>query len=458
MNHSIIGTKVAAQTVLSRYRSGLYASFSRRRDALMNLNDALVTDTGAQSFVELSQSPFFSRRWPSLYAACEDGAVDVEALRQLRVRHVRVRHAPLPRADSGKRLVLAGDASSIARPSSPTARDRTFVHQSNLPKGTKPVCPGWQFSFLVIPPDVLSSWVYTLDARRIESDKTPCQMMSEQLACVFALLPKEPSAQERPLFLGDGGYGNVAFLTQTRPVPCDLLVRFAKNRVLYRPKPERPEKPGRGRPREEGPRFSCQDVTTQGTADQQWSGQDENGKCIAVDCWHNLHFKEARELSLSVVRVTRYGAPDTKRQPRICWFVFSGENCPDLVDIPTLYGRRYCIEHGFRFKKQDLMWERTHFQTPERFALWTEMVCCAENQLFLAQQQGLAKHQPWENKQRPVTPQQVRRGMNAILADLGTPARAAQTRGNSPGRAKGAKTTLAQRYPVICKRQKEPLQ
>lgn len=41
----------------------------------------------------------------------------------------------------------------------------------------------------------------------------------------------------RPLFLGDGGYGNVAFLLKTYDIACDRLVRLAKNRVLYRPKP-----------------------------------------------------------------------------------------------------------------------------------------------------------------------------------------------------------------------------
>jgi hypothetical protein len=164
---------------LSRYRSGLYACFSRSGDSLINLNDALISDTSAQSFVELSQSPFFKRRWSSLYSACKRGAIDAVALRQLRVAY-----APIP--TDGKRLVLAGDASSIARPSSPTARDRTFVHQSNLPKGAKPVRPGWQFSFLVIPPEVLSSWVYTLDAERIASDKTPCQVMSAYTTCCGA--------------------------------------------------------------------------------------------------------------------------------------------------------------------------------------------------------------------------------------------------------------------------------
>jgi hypothetical protein len=442
-----------APSSVSQYRDSLYSCFVRSRDALLNLNDALLTDTGAQSFVELSQSAFFGRCWSSLYSACKRGSVDAEALRQLRMEH-----APIPA--SGKRLVLAGDASSIARPSSPTARDRTFVHQSNLPKGTKPVRPGWQFSFLVIPPEVLSSWVYTLDTERIASDKTACEVMSAQLARVTSLLALLPAAEAegvsehtpaRPLFLGDGGYGNVAFLAQTSSIPCDCLVRLAKNRVLYRPKPARPEKPGRGRPPEDGARFSCQDAATQGVADDNWSGEDEKGKKIEVEIWNHLHFQEERSLTVSVLRVTRHGALGTKRDPKVCWFLFHGKDCPPLADIPALYARRYCIEHGFRFKKQDLMWEKTHLRTPERFALWTDMVCCAENQLFLARQEGLARCQPWESKHRAVSPQQVRRGMSTIIADLGTPARLAQTRGNSLGRSLGANIQPAQRYPIVCK-------
>ena len=57
---------------------------------------------------------------------------------------------PAPKPPPNKRLVVAGDASSIARPVSGTARDRTYVHQSNLPEGCKPVTPGWQFSFVAV--------------------------------------------------------------------------------------------------------------------------------------------------------------------------------------------------------------------------------------------------------------------------------------------------------------------
>jgi hypothetical protein len=430
-------------STLSAYRTDLYASFLRASDALMNLNDALLTDTAAQSFVELTLSPFFVREWSSAYAACKDGLLDRAAL-----RGVRVKYAPMP--VPGKRLVVAGDASSIARPASGTARDRTYVHQSNLPEGTKPVTPGWQFSCLAIVSEDPNSWVYTLDVERIPSHKTPVEVMGEQL------IPLVASLAQRFLFLGDGGYGNVKFLLKTEQVACDKLLRLAKNRVLYRVKPPRPDQPGPGRPKEDGAVFRCQDPITHGTADTHWEGMDERDQCLEVDRWDDLHFQDARHIVVSVIRVTRHGAQDTKRDPKVSWFLFCGQECPALCEIPVEYARRYRIEHGFRFKKQDLMWETVHLRTPERFELWTDLVCCVENQLYLARESGLAHRQPWENAHRPLTPQQVRRGMNRILAELGTPARLSQVRGNSPGRLPGTIVEKAKRYPTVFKSKTDP--
>jgi hypothetical protein len=430
-------------STLSAYRTDLYAAFSRASDALMNLNDALLTDTAAQSFVELTLSPFFGREWSSAYAACKDGRVDRTAL-----RGVRVQYAPKP--PPGKRLVVAGDASSIARPASGTARDRTYVHQSNLPEGSKPVRPGWQFSFVAVVPEDRSSWVYTLDVDRIPSHQTSVEVMGEQLIALVGHLA------QRFLFLGDGGYGNVVFLLKTQTVACDKLLRLAKNRVLYRTKPPRPDKPGPGRPKEDGAVFRCQDPTTHGDADAHWDGVDASGHRLEVDRWDDLHFQEARSIVVSVIRVTRHGATDTKRDPKVSWFLFCGQECPALAQIPAEYARRYRIEHGFRFKKQDLMWEAVRLRTPERFELWTDLVCCAENQLYLARESGLAHRQPWESAHRPLTPQQVRRGMNRILAQLGTPARSPRVRGNSPGRLPGAIIEKAKRYPTVFKSKTDP--
>src|SRR5207248_2507163 len=95
------------------------------------------------------------------------------------MENVFARYAPLP--PEGKRLVVGGDASSILRPESRTASDRTYVHASNLPEGAKPVRPGWQYSELAILPAKPSSWVYVLSNRRIESTATQGQVMAEQL-------------------------------------------------------------------------------------------------------------------------------------------------------------------------------------------------------------------------------------------------------------------------------------
>jgi hypothetical protein len=430
-------------STLSAYRTDLYASFSCAADALMNLNDALLSDTAAQSFVELTLSPFFVREWSRAYAACKDGLVDRTALRD-----VRVKYAPKPGA--GQRLVVAGDASSIARPASSTAWDRTYVHQSNLPEGIKPVRPGWQFSFVAVVPEDASSGVYTLDVERIPSQQTAVEVMAAQL------IPLVASLAQRFLFWGDGGYGHLIFLLKTETVACDKRLRLAKNRVLYRAKPPRPEHPGPGRPPEDGAVFGCQDPTTHADANASWEGVDAYGHRLEVDRWDGLHFQEARPIVVSLIRVTRHGAQDTKRDPKVSWFLFCGQACPPLGELPQVYARRYRIEHGFRFKKQDLMWERVRLRTPERFALWTDLVCCAENPLYLARESGLAHRQAWENPHRPLTPQQVRRGMNRILAELGTPARLSQVRGNSPGRLLGAKIKKATRYPTVFKSNTDP--
>jgi hypothetical protein len=174
---------------LSQFRADAYACFSRAADALMNVADALLTETRARSLAELSLSPFFERRWPSLYEAFQDARIDRNALQE-----VFAKAAPMP--PEGERLVVGGDASSILRVQSPSARDRTYVHASNLPEATKPVRPGWQFSELAVLPNEKSSWAFVLDNRRIESTATQGEVMALQLSeCVKRLVA-------RFLFLG----------------------------------------------------------------------------------------------------------------------------------------------------------------------------------------------------------------------------------------------------------------
>ena len=144
----------------------MYGCFPRAADALFNTLDALLTETQAHSFPELSLSPLFARGWGSLYEAFEDGRID-----QTRLREVFARVSAV--ASRGRTGVLGIDATSIERPESKTSPDRTVVYKPNVPESSKPISYGWQFSTVVLLPGQPSSWTAVLEKPRIRGAQTP---------------------------------------------------------------------------------------------------------------------------------------------------------------------------------------------------------------------------------------------------------------------------------------------
>jgi len=55
--------------VWQHVRREIYRSMKRAGDALFNLTDALLSESQAKSLAELSLSPSFERKWPSVYEA-----------------------------------------------------------------------------------------------------------------------------------------------------------------------------------------------------------------------------------------------------------------------------------------------------------------------------------------------------------------------------------------------------
>lgn len=433
-------------TTLEEFRHTLYTTcFTQARDSLFELSDALLSDTHARSFAELSLAACFARKWPSLYEALEDGRIDRSALQHLFA-------SSLPTAMVGSRLVLGLDVSSILRPDATTSNDRTFVHRSNLPPDATPVGPGWQFSALVVLPNPVSCASYILDTRRVPSSETATTIGAAQL---HAMLPLLRPLGVRVLLLQDRGYSNVPWLLASQDCDCDNLIRARKDQVLYRALPAGPRR--RGRPRLDGPRFKGAAPATHGEPDADWSGSDAAGKPLRVSCWHNLHLKGARHIALSVIRVVREAATGSKRDPRISWFWWRGGPLPPLAELPGLYRLRFGEEHGFRFDKQALLWANPRLRTAEQFERWTDMVSVAHNQLVLMQPLVEGQRRPWERQVGSPTLGQVRRGAGKLLAQLGTPARPPQRRGKAPGRAPGATIRPAPRHPVIRKSAKPPV-
>lgn len=426
---------------LRRFRHDVYDCFPRAKDALFNTVDALISETHAQSLPELSQSLWFERQWSSIYEAFEDGRIDSTRLQEVFARY-------LPNPETGKPLWIGIDASNIARPAAVTSADRTAQHMHNLPKGSKAVTYGWQFSTVVVLPELPSSWTYLLSQRRIASSTTAIELAFTQLQEIVPHLPAET------IVALDRGYDASWLWCRCSSLPIGVLGRIKLNRCLYRLAPEPTGK--RGAPRKDGAKLQPKDPQTHGEPDNQVATLDGKGRPVQIAWWNRMHVKEARWLEVTVIRVVRPHASNKERDPRISWFVWIGDPNADIAEIALGYARRFGQEHGYRFDKQTLLWDKPRVRTPEQFERWSQVVAIAHNHLVLGRTLVQAELRPWESKQRIPTPQQVRRGFNILLARLGTPAKRPQPRGKSKGRSTGANVGKATRFPVIFKKPKVP--
>lgn len=317
---------------LNTFRHRVYESFEQAADALFNAVDALICEAEARSFPELSLSPFCVRKWPSLYEAFEDGKIDAE-----RLREVFVQFAPLPCAR--QHVFLGVDTSSLFRPKAVTSADRTLLPLPNVPKASHAVSPGWVISSVVLRPVEAGQGTFVLDSRRVESSALATEVAASQVLAVVDLLGARGL---RPVIIGDRWYACAPFLARMTNVPASCLLRVKVNRVFYRPAPAR--QPGqRGTSRKDGARFQCSDPSTHGEPDASWEGTDAHGKRVEVHCWNQLHLRTARWVEVSVIRVIRHGASERRRDPKMSWFVWKGqENEPaSLAEICPTYRLRY---------------------------------------------------------------------------------------------------------------------
>jgi hypothetical protein len=429
---------------LNEFRHAVFGCFKRAGGALFNTIEALSSETAAHSFPELSLSPLFPRRWPSLYEAFEDGKIDVEKLRQ-----VFVQFAPLP--GTGEYVFLGVDSSNLYRREAETSADRTLVPIPNLPECNHAVCPGWVISSIVLLPQEAGQGTFVVDTQRVASSGLATQVGASQLLAVVDLLVQRGL---RAVIRGSRWYACAPFLARMAEVAASCLLRVKSNRVFYRPAP--PSPPGqRGRSRKDGARFQCCDASTHGEPDASWEGTDQGGRRVEVHCWNQMHLRTARSGEVSVIQVIRHGGSSRPRDPKISWFVWKGDEPPPLAEISPTSRLRYSQEHGYRLDKQVRLGDEPRLRTPEQTERWTQIVACAHNQLVLARPLVAGIYRPWETRHAVLTLAQARRAMPTLLTQLGTPARPPQPRGKAPGRAKGFQPKPAKRHPVIRKTSKK---
>ena len=282
--------------ILEAIRHQVYGCFERSADALMELTDALSSEGAARSLPELSLSPFFRRKWPSLYEALEDGRIDEERWSEVWTRALLREHAAP--------VWVSVDSTSIARPESETSPDRGMIYLPNLPHANRPVSVGWQVSTVMLLPATRSSWGAILSQRRIRSEETAIAVAIEQVERLRPLLPQGLR------LLADRWYATGPFVCACQRLQMGALLRLKRNRKLYRQAPE-PAVGKRGAPRKDGDQFQGSRPETLSGAQAVLLSHDERGHLVTVSRWSGLHFRQARQVPVCVFRVQRDSLPDT---------------------------------------------------------------------------------------------------------------------------------------------------
>jgi hypothetical protein len=279
--------------------------------------------------------------------------------------------------------------------------------------------------------------------RRGPTAKSATQVALEQIANVRK---SQPAGAPRPVVTLDSGY-DLETLAQAK-VDADLLVRLIKSRVVYRPPVKRP---GRGRPRLHGTPFRLADKRTHGKPRQSAQLDHPLYGTVQIDAWSDLHVRGASDAPFSVIRVQVERLPKMKQKPYPLWLTWIGGPLPaDLSAAWHWYLRRFTVEHAFRFFKQTLGWTTVRPRDPEAADRWSWLIAGAGWQLWLARTIVSDVRLPWEHA-RPdglITPGQVQRHFTGILVRVGTPARAPQRRGKSPGRSVGYRPKPSFHYQV----------
>lgn len=422
---------------LEEFRQVAYKHLGRAKDATFELTDAILLTRNVYSLADLSLSPVFRRKWPSIYEALQDSRPQRQKLMQLYIKQIPTIERPL----------LAGDHTNWSRPDAVTLQDRTYEHTGTSIGGNKPITIGQGYSTIAWIPEKSGSWALPLRHERITSGESPIGKAVWQLQQVCKHLPI------RPISVWDSEYGCAPFLLKTASIPADILVRLRSNLCLWG-EPEAYS--GKGRPKKHGDKFKLNEPTTWSDAESVLELNDPKLQRVRVSLWKNLHFRKAAARPMLLIRVERLNVQGNLRVLKPLWLAWVGEEMPTLEEVWRLYLRRFTIDHWYRFLKQRLHWTVPKLSTPKQCERWSDLMPLMTWELWLARDIVADNPLPWQKSLDKLTPGRVAQAMGGVLAAIGTPATSPKPRGKSPGWKPGEPRSRKNRYPTVKKRANKP--
>lgn len=420
---------------LREFRQAIYDhGLTQARDAQCELIDALLLDPKVASFAELSLSPVFRRRWPSVYAAMREGQQDTDWLRQYLVGHI---------ADAPAQ-VFALDTTTWPHPSARTLTEMLYERQPSRSVPGHEVVQGHVYSLLGWTAQPGTSWALPIDSRRVTAARDAVRVGLEQIA---ALRQAWQAAGHAGLMViaTDGRYSTHRMLQGLRDQSHVAKVgRMRKDRVLCR---EPGAYGGAGRPRKHGARFAFKDPETWGPPDAEVTFDDPRWGQVRLRQWDKLHDRRVADVPFSVILCATH--LEREHPPEPIWLEYIGPKQESPEVVWRWFQQRWPIEPSIRFRKHRLHWTLPMFQHTPACDRWTWLVTIAQWLLYLARELVSDQRLPWQPPLTNLTPGRVLRSLPTLFAAIGTPARSPQPRGKSPGWPTGRPRTPPQRHQAL---------
>jgi DDE superfamily endonuclease len=448
---------------LITFRQQLYFLFHKRKDAIMNLIDALCSyGHHCKSIVELCLAPCFKRQYSSITDAVADGLphANWQAIKKLIFEDSR--------QDKNTPVKFIIDTTPNPRPFAKTLQDRSVTHVPNPAPGNKPIGVGHQYSVLAVLPSDLASqqkhWLIPISAQRVESDQKGNEVGMQQ---IISHIDDFGLKDQLTLSIGDSLYGTekCRALASSQDNLVHIFRLNSKRTIFCKPN-ENFNRQGKGRKKEYGSKITLNDVTSHVAYDEecQVPWQTKKGKScnVVIKCWKEKLLRGSRNFKsskypINVIQISVLDDAGKNIFKNPLWLSVFGKrrNELKLEDCFNNYRSRYDIEHFFRFNKSKLL--MSSHQTPEveHEQLWWDLCLVSYYQLFLAKTLVPKLPQPWErylpeykNKSDIASPSQTQRGFDKVLKEVDTPALPCIPRGRPVGRQLGTTVIKRELAPV----------
>lgn len=465
---------------LKKFRQAVYANFSFRRDASMELVDAIASNPYPNHVVSLSLVECYRRNYCSITRSLNEfyPSKSLQCKTKINGDVSQLLSAFCPRPTSRNYYLFAVDCTSAPRIHAQTLEDRGFVHQSTPISGRQPITIGHEYSIAACLPEKKSSdappWLWPLACHRVTTEENGPLTGMKQIYDI--LIANSQFKNKLCVTVADSAYSNADCIKAGMMLQNQVHIsRLKNNRVLCHGIAKPTPKNKKGRPKRYGDKFILKEAPSWGTADEEMKidGQTKKGikTKVHLACWNNIKMRGSRNADMStvnmrVVRVAIYKSDGELLFKRPLWILACGERRAELSlqEIYEAYRQRFDIEHFFRFGKNVLLMDK--LQTPEvkHEEAWWQMVLLSYAQLYLAREVAQRWPKPWEkyspeykSDNQEKTPSQVQRDFGRIIRAIGTPAKPPKPRKKSVGRAKGALQRKREKRPVINKSKKIPL-